>query len=142
RARGAVLGVALVALCAGAFLATRLGSEFVPRLREGAIVVNTVHLAGISLDEATRQGTRLERLLLDRFPDEIENIWTRTGTPEVATDPMGIEVSDVFITLSPREEWTRADTQDELVARMDEELQVLPGMRHVFLQPIGMRVNE
>ncbi len=142
RWRWAVLAGALLVLANGAFLATRLGSEFVPRLREGAIVINTVRLAGISLDESTRFGSRIEQFLLERFPDEIEDVWTRTGTPEVATDPMGIEVSDVFITLTPSEKWKRAGTQDELVKLMDEEMQVLPGMRMIFMQPIEMRVNE
>jgi cobalt-zinc-cadmium resistance protein CzcA len=142
RWRAAVVASALVALAAGALLATRLGSEFVPRLREGTIVINTVRLAGISLEESTRYGTRIEQLLLAQFPDEIDRIWTRTGTPEVATDPMGIEVSDVFISLKPREDWKRARTQDELVKLMDYEMQVLPGMRMIFMQPIEMRVNE
>lgn len=124
------------------FLATRLGSEFVPRLGEQAIVINTVRVAGISLDESVRYGTQLERRLQERFPDEIEHIWTRTGTAEVATDPMGLEVSDVFITLTPRDAWTRADTQEQLVAAMATELEGMPGMRSVFTQPIEMRVNE
>ncbi len=132
---------ALVVLNAG-LLATGLGSEFVPRLREQAIVVNTVRLAGISLEESVRYGTRIERLLLDRYPDEIEHIWTRTGTAEVATDPMGLEVSDVFMTLTSRDRWRAAGTQDELVDSMSAVLEDLPGMRSVFTQPIEMRVNE
>jgi len=142
RRRAAVVSAALVALLAGAFLATRLGSEFVPRLREEAIVINTVRLAGVSLEESARYGTRIEQFLLAQFPDEIDRVWTRTGTPEVATDPMGIEVSDVFISLKPRKQWKRARTQDELVKLMDYEMQVLPGMRMIFMQPIEMRVNE
>ena len=104
------------------YLATQLGSEFVPRLREGSIVINTVRLAGVSLDESVRYGTRIERHLLASFPDEIERVWTRTGTAEVATDPMGIELSDVFITLRPRGEWTRAKTQADLVDLMKKVL--------------------
>ncbi len=138
----AVLAGAAAILAIGGLLATRLGSEFVPRLREGAIVVNTVRLAGVSLDESVRYGTRIEAALLETFPDEIERIWTRTGTAEVATDPMGVEVSDVFMTLAPRSRWRRARTQDELVAAMEGTLSSLPGMRSVFTQPIEMRVNE
>ncbi|MCK6458258.1 MAG: efflux RND transporter permease subunit, partial [Phycisphaerae bacterium] len=126
----------------GAFLATRLGSELVPRLWEGTVVLNTVRLAGISLDESVRYGTRIEQALLRRFPDEIERIWTRTGSPEVATDPMGIEVSDVFVQLRPRERWRKARSQDELVRRMSAELESMPGMRAAFTQPIEMRMNE
>ncbi|MDC0721466.1 efflux RND transporter permease subunit [Nannocystis bainbridge] len=140
RKRVLVLASLLVLLAAAA--ATRLGSEFVPRLGEQAVVINTVRVAGISLDESVRYGTQLERRLLERFPDEVEHVWTRTGTAEVATDPMGLEVSDVFITLTPRERWTRGATQDALVQAMATELEGMPGMRSVFTQPIEMRVNE
>jgi cobalt-zinc-cadmium resistance protein CzcA len=142
RWRWAVLAGALLLLGNAGFLATRLGSEFVPRLDEGSIVINTVRLAGVSLDESVRYGLHIERALLEKFPDEIERVWTRTGSAEVATDPMGIELSDVFITLRPREQWTRAGNQAELVAAMERSLSSLPGMRMVFTQPIEMRVNE
>ncbi|HBQ14372.1 MAG TPA: CusA/CzcA family heavy metal efflux RND transporter, partial [Myxococcales bacterium] len=137
-----VLSAAVVALVVAGGLATQLGSEFVPRLREGALVVNTVRLAGVSVDESVRYGTRIERFLLERFPDEVDHVWTRTGSAEVATDPMGLELSDVFITLTPREQWTRASTQDELVEVMSDELSEWPAMRAIFTQPIEMRVNE
>lgn len=137
-----VIGMALLVLVNAAFLATRLGSEFVPRLREGSIVINTVRLAGVSLDESVRYGTQIERALLEKFPDEIERVWTRSGSAEIATDPMGVELSDVFITLRPRHQWKRATTQDELVRVMADDLSSLPGMRMIFTQPIEMRVNE
>lgn len=137
-----VVAGALLLLANGVFLSTRLGAEFVPRLREGAIVINTVRLAGVSADESIRYGTQIEKTLLEQFPKEIERVWSRTGTPEVATDPMGLELTDVFITLKPSDQWTRAETQDELVVEMQEELKGLPGMRMAFMQPIEMRVNE
>jgi heavy metal efflux system protein len=142
RSQWIVVGVAGLLLANGAFLATQLGSEFVPRLREGALVINTVRLASVSLDESVRYGLQIERALLDKFPAEIERVWTRTGSAEIATDPMGVELSDVFITLTPRERWTRANNQDELVAAMQRELEVMPGMRALMTQPIEMRVNE
>lgn len=138
----AVVAAAVLLVAGGGLLATRLGSEFVPRLKEGAIVINTIRLAGVSLDESTRYGSHLERSLLRAFPDEIERVWTRTGTAEVATDPMGVELSDIFITLQEPKRWKRAETQDELVAAMQEKLAGFPGMRLVFTQPIEMRVNE
>ena len=137
-----VLALALAAMSGGAAAATQLGTEFVPHLREGTIAINTVRLAGVSLDESVRYGTQIERLLLERFPDEIEHVWSRTGTGEVATDPMGVELTDVFVTLTPEEQWRRGETQDELVQAMSAELDALPGMRSVFTQPIEMRVNE
>ena len=138
----AVLAAAVLALGVGVALAPRLGSEFVPRLSEGALVLNTVRLAGVSVDESVRYGMRIERALLDAFPDEIERIWTRTGTAEVATDAMGTEVSDVFVTLRDRPRWKKARTQQELVAAMEKSLASLPGMRVIFTQPIEMRMNE
>ena len=141
-APGMVLLVAALALANAGFLATQLGGEFIPRLGEGTIVLNTVRLASVSLDESVRYGTQIERALLEKFPNEVERVWTRTGTAEVATDPMGIELSDVFITLKDRRGWERADTQGALVTAMEAELSVLPGMRMVYTQPIEMRVNE
>jgi heavy metal efflux system protein len=129
RRPGLVLGVALLVLVNAALLATRLGSEFIPRLREGSIVINTVRLAGVSVDESVRYGLHIERALLERFPDEVERVWTRTGSAEITTDPMGVELSDVFVTLKPVGRWKRASTQEELVREMSEELSVLPGIR-------------
>jgi cobalt-zinc-cadmium resistance protein CzcA len=146
-----------------------LGSEFVPRLNEGSVVINTVRLASVSLEESLEYGTHIERILQEAFPDEIEAIWSRTGTAEVATDPMGFEVSDVYVMLTPRDGsyplerppllsppadwwrywtqeprggWTRAETQDELVAKMAALTETLPGMRAVYSQPIELRINE
>ncbi len=142
RRRTAVLAIAVGCLCMAGILSTRLGSEFVPRLMEGSIVINTVRLASVSLDESVRYGNHLERTLLEKFPNEIERIWTRTGSAEIATDSMGVELSDIFLTLKPRDKWKRADTQGELVAAMEKELKNFPGMRMIFTQPIEMRVNE
>jgi cobalt-zinc-cadmium resistance protein CzcA len=136
------LAAAAVLLAATGVAATRLGSEFVPRLSEGTIVVTVARLADVSLEESVRTGERIEAALLAAFPGEIARIWTRTGTPEVATDPMGVELSDVFVALTPRERWTRARTQGALVEAMRAELSDLPGMRLAFTQPIEMRVNE
>ena len=127
---------------AATILGFRLGAEFLPRLNEGSVIINTVRLSGISLDESIRYGTKIEELLRSEFPDEIESVWTRTGTPEVATDPMGLELSDVFIMLTPQEKWKTASSQAELVKKMAERVQVLPGMRALLTQPIEMRVNE
>ncbi|MGE0327268.1 MAG: efflux RND transporter permease subunit [Polyangiaceae bacterium] len=137
-----VLAGALLILAGASYPATHLGSEFVPRLREQSVVINTIRVAGVSLDESTRYGTQIERLLKEEFPEEIKHVWTRTGTAEVATDPMGLELSDVFITLTPRDQWRRASNQDDLVAGMTKTLEGLPGMKSVFTQPIEMRVNE
>jgi cobalt-zinc-cadmium resistance protein CzcA len=142
RHRVPILMAVAFALAGGVFLGTRLGTVFIPRLSEQAIVINTVRLAGVSVDESVRYGTQIERLLLEEFPDEILHAWSRTGTAEVATDPMGLELTDVFLTLKPRDQWKRAETQAKLVEQMETALIGMPAMRSIFAQPIEMRVNE
>ncbi len=137
-----VLGVALIIVCGTVPFALKRGSIFVPKLDEGSIVINTQRLPGVSIEESARFSTEIERLLKAEFPMEIRSIWTRTGTPEVATDPMGIEVSDVFIMLTPRDRWTKARTKEQLQRGMDVALRRLPGMKYSFTQPIEMRFNE
>ena len=134
-------GAALLVIGAG-WTASRLGGEFIPRLSEGAVVLNTIRLAGVSLEESVRYNTRIEQLLLDEFPDEVRHVWSRIGTAEVATDPMGTELTDIFLSLHPREEWTTAETQAELVAAIQETVDDLPGLNIVATQPIEMRLNE
>lgn len=142
RRQGWVYGVLAVLVAAAAVIGARLGGEFVPRLTEGSIVINTIRLAGVSIDEAVAYNSQIERLLLHEFPDEIRHVWSRIGTAEVATDPMGIELTDIFISLNPRHEWTRAKSQTGLVQVMQEVLDDLPAVNMVFTQPIEMRINE
>jgi cobalt-zinc-cadmium resistance protein CzcA len=138
-----VIGSALLLLVSVfSLVAPNLGSEFVPRLSEGAITLNVVRLAGTTMEESIRYNTKMEQVLLEKFPDEIAQVWSRIGTAEVATDPMGTELTDLFITLHPREEWTRAETQEELTIKVQEELRDLPGPRLAMSQPIEMRMNE
>jgi cobalt-zinc-cadmium resistance protein CzcA len=137
-----VLAVTLIAVAGTVIVARGLGGEDIPRLSEGALVVSMQHLPGISLDEANRTNTMFERTLLAEFPDEIQHIWSRTGSGEVATDPMGVEESDIFIALTPRSQWKKATTQAELVELMEEAVKPLPGQRVSFSQPIEQRVNE
>ena len=140
--RRPVLAATVVLLAAGAVIGTTIGSEFIPRLSEGSIAINAVRLSGASLDESVRYSTQIEKVILAKYPDEVQHVWSRTGTAEVATDPMGIELTDIYLTLYPRKQWTRARTQDDLVTLMNSELAGLPGMRIVFTQPIEMRMNE
>ena len=139
----AVIGFALLLLVSVfGLIAPNLGSEFVPRLSEGAITLNVVRLAGTNLEETVRYNTQMEKVLLEKFPDEIAHVWSRVGTAEVATDPMGTELTDLFITLRPREQWQRAGNQAELTQLVERELRDLPGPRLAFSQPIEMRMNE
>jgi cobalt-zinc-cadmium resistance protein CzcA len=140
--RVAVLVMAVAVIALAGVMATELGTEFIPRLSEQSIVINTVRLASVSLEESLRYSTRMEQILLREFPDEIKHVWSRTGTAEVATDPMGLELTDIFLTLKPREQWQRVATQDELAQGMQAVLGDLPGTRVLFTQPIEMRMNE
>ena len=139
----AVIGLAAcVLIVAFGMIAPNLGSEFVPRLSEGAVAIGVVRLAGTDLDESIRYNTQMERVILAEFPDEVEHVWSRIGTAEIATDPMGVELTDIFITLKPRNSWKKARTQAEFTERLDKTLRDLPGQRLAYSQPIEMRMNE
>jgi cobalt-zinc-cadmium resistance protein CzcA len=139
----AVIGVAAcVMVVAFGMIAPNLGTEFMPRLSEGAIAIGVVRLAGTDIDESVRANTQIERAILAEFPDEVGHVWSRIGSAEVATDPMGIELTDVFVTLKPRSRWTKARTQAEFTELLEKTLRDMPGQKMTFTQPIEMRVNE
>jgi heavy metal efflux system protein len=123
-------------------IAPHLGSEFTPRLSEGAIAIGVVRLAGTDLSESIRYNTQMEKAILANFPDEVENVWSRIGSAEIATDPMGVELTDTFITLKPRGQWRVANSQEELTEKIDFVLRDMPGQRLAYSQPIEMRLNE
>ncbi len=141
--KSVVIGFALCVLVLSfGFIAPNLGSEFVPKLSEGALAINVVRLAGTDLGESIRYNTQMERAIRQAFPDEVVHVWSRIGSAEVATDPMGLELTDLFITLKPRDQWTRAKTQAELTDLVQRQLRDLPGQRIAMTQPIEMRINE
>jgi cobalt-zinc-cadmium resistance protein CzcA len=141
RWRALVVAVALVASVAGGLLFPFLGGEFLPTLDEGDVVVQTLRLQSSSMTHSIEAGREVERVL-GGFP-EVEHVVTRIGSPEVATDVMGIELSDVFVNLKPRREWGTGRNKEELVAAMAAALeQRVPGMGFSFTQPIEMRFNE
>ncbi|MBW2504149.1 MAG: efflux RND transporter permease subunit [Deltaproteobacteria bacterium] len=140
--RKAFLATVALLLVGTTLLGFRLGGEFLPRLSEGSLVVSVVRLAGVSVDESIAYNTEIEKLLLEEFPEEIRHVWSRLGSAEVATDPMGTELTDIFMTLHPRKQWTRANSQADLTAKVEEALHGLPGIRAVLSQPIELRVNE
>ncbi len=139
----AVIGMSLGVLgLAFGLIAPNMGSEFVPKLSEGALAINVVRLAGTDIEESIRLNTEMEKAVLQEFPDEVEHAWSRIGSAEVATDPMGVELTDIFITLKPRSQWSSARTQDELTVKVQELLREIPGQRIAMTQPIEMRLNE
>jgi cobalt-zinc-cadmium resistance protein CzcA len=128
-------------LVAGGLLAATLGAEFIPRLDEGDIALNAFRLSSVALSEAVAGTGRAERVLR-KFP-EVVTVVSRSGSPEVATDVMGIELADIFIVLKPRSEWKTAKTKGDLIQKMNEALTgEVPGTGFSWTQPIEMRFNE
>ncbi len=142
RLRWLTVGFAVLLLLVSGLVASRLGSEFVPKLGEGALAVQPARIPSIGITTSVEMQKDLERSLRDEFPDEIASIFARTGTAEVATDPMGPNVSDTYLMLHPREEWTRASTQEELAEEIEEFLGAIPGQNYEISQPIELRFNE
>jgi cobalt-zinc-cadmium resistance protein CzcA len=138
----AVLLFGATVLVTAGWIASGLGSDKF-KLSEGAIAMNIVRLPGTSLEESMARNTALEKAVLAAFPDEVEHVWCRVGSAEIATDPMGIELTDMYITLTPRKKWTtKAKTQDELTDLIRKELRTIPGQNITFEQPIEMRISE
>jgi heavy metal efflux system protein len=131
-------GLVAIALVTSLFM----GSEFIPRLDENAFALEMRRPAGISLEEANRQNTAIERHLRTQFPNEIETILSKTGRAEIATDPVGPNSTDLIILLKPHEGWRKASSREDLVNAMDSELQKFLGVTYEFSQPIEMRMNE
>ena len=141
RFRWLVLGGAttLVAVCL--WLATTLGSEFIPQLDEGDIALHALRIPGTGLEQSIEMQSQLEERL--KAFGEVDKVFAKIGTPEVATDPMPPSVADNFVILKPRSQWPNPDkTKDELVAEMAEAVEMLPGNKYEFTQPIEMRFNE
>ena len=134
---GVAVGLVLIGVLAG----RGRGAEFVPRLEEGDLVVQVTRPASASLEESIR-GTETVARALQKYP-EVLRVVARSGSPDVATDVMGIEQSDVFVILKPRDEWRSATTREGLVALFERDLRnALPGAAFGFTQPIEMRQQE
>ena len=117
-----------------------LGAEFVPKLDEGAIAMQVWRLPSVSLETSNEISTKAEQVVRE-FP-EVKTVVSRTGRAEIATDPMGVEISDTYLILNPPDTW-RFETKDELLEALDESLQeALPGVMFSYSQPIELRVDE
>lgn len=139
--RWAVVSFATLLVVGCIWLATTLGSEFVPQLNEGDIALHAMRIPGTGLEQAVEMQEILEQRIKS-FP-EVDKVFARIGTAEVATDPMPPNVADNFVILKPRNEWPDpGKTKDELVIEMETALEELPGNNYEFTQPIQMRFNE
>ena len=133
------LASALVGVCL--WLATTLGAEFVPQLDEGDIALHAMRIPGTGLEQAVAMQEILEEKI--KTFAEVDKVFARIGTAEVATDPMPPNVADNFVILKPRSEWPNPDkTKAQLVTEMEAALATLPGNNYEFTQPIQMRFNE
>lgn len=133
---------AVVLFAISAVIFTRMGGEFLPTLQEGDFAVETRVLTGSSLSYTVDAATKAGEVLLRKFPNEVREVVGKIGSSEIPTDPMPIEACDLMVILNPREEWTKAKSQDELADKMSEALKVIPGVTFGFQQPIQMRFNE
>ncbi len=133
---------ALLIFAASLGLTPFMGAEFIPKLDEGDIALQAWRLPSVSLEESVKSTTMVEKVLKDRFP-EVATVVSRTGQAEIATDPMGVETSDIYAILKPPSEWQSASSKEELIARMDEALRAaVPGNIFSYSQPIELRVQE
>ncbi len=135
-----VLAATALAFFASLGLASTLGAEFIPKLDEGSIAIQAVRLPSVSLETSVAMTTKIEKCLL-KFP-EVESVVSKTGRPEIANDPMMVNLTDIMVTLKPHEEW-RFATKDELVEAMKQALEEeVPANGYSFSQPIELRVAE
>ncbi|MFZ4726311.1 MAG: efflux RND transporter permease subunit, partial [Paludibacter sp.] len=123
------------------FIFSQLGGEFIPQLEEGDLAAGVMTLQGGSLSNTVEQVEKANKILLDNFP-EIKHAVCKIGAGEIPTDPTPMETGDYVITLKDKSEWTSAETREELVAKMEEKLVTLAGVKFEFQQPIQMRFNE
>jgi heavy metal efflux system protein len=135
-----LVGVAVVVVVGSVISLGWIGTEFMPKLDEGSILINTRRLPSISLEEATRLSLQAERIV-KRFP-EVITVVTKEGRPDLATEAMGLFEGDMYVILKEKDEWTTAETSDGLVAAFDSALAVIPGLTISFTQPLAMRLDE
>ena len=137
-----VLTFAVAAVVFSGAVASRLGSEFVPNLNEGDFAIQALRIPGTSLTQSIEMQKQLESALKAKFP-EIERVFARTGTAEIAADPMPPNISDGYIMLKPVDQWPEPrKTRDELLAAIRDEAAKVPGNNYEFSQPIQLRFNE
>ena len=139
--RGVIAVGAAVIVALSLLLATRMGSEFIPNLDEGDLAVHSLRVPGTSLSQAIHLQNSVQKAFM-KFP-EVAETFSKIGTAEVATDPMPPSVADGFVMLKPRSKWPDpSESKQDLIKRMSDSLEQVPGTKYEFLQPIQMRFNE
>ncbi|MCG2460993.1 efflux RND transporter permease subunit [Flavobacteriaceae bacterium F89] len=136
-----IIGIALALFVLTVFAFTKLGGEFIPQLDEGDIAFHDILKPGSSLSESIETTTKIEQVIKAQFP-EAESVISRIGVADVPTDPMPMDMADVFIILKEPSEWTSATSKGELIDKIKEAISIVPGVNFEFTQPIEMRFNE
>ncbi len=140
--KAVVLTVAIVAIILSGLIGARMGSEFIPSLNEGDFAIQALRVPATSLTQSVEMQQQLERKLIKEFP-QIERIFARTGTAEVASDAMPPNISDAYVMLKPKDQWPDPNlSRDELIRQVQESAAQLPGSNYEFSQPIELRFNE
>lgn len=140
RARLPIILGAFAVLVGAGLLFSRLGSEFIPQLDEGSLVIQPVRLRTVGVGETVKLVTAMERAI-GTVP-EVTTVFSRSGTSEVATDPMPISLSDSYIMLKPRAQWRAGLTKEKLIADIQKQAETVPGQGYGFSQPIQLRFAE
>ena len=123
------------------YQASKMGTEFLPQLDEGDLALHALRIPGTGLQQSVDMQLQLEEVIAEF--DEVKRVFSKIGTPDVATDPMPPSVADTFVILKPKSEWADAEkTKDEFVAELREAVEQIPGNKYEFTQPIEMRFNE
>jgi|694.fasta_scaffold13964_4 cobalt-zinc-cadmium resistance protein CzcA len=140
--RMTALGIGMIFLVCALGIAVKLGTEFVPQLSEGAIVIGVLRVPGTSLQQSAEMNLSMERFIRERYP-EVQDVWSRIGEPEINTDAGSPESTDMFVTLKSVDQWRKQfKKQSDIVNSLSEDLKVFKGQTTWFTQPIEMRINE
>ncbi|MEK8088842.1 CusA/CzcA family heavy metal efflux RND transporter [Thermithiobacillus plumbiphilus] len=137
--RSVAIGAVLM-LGVAAFVYTQVGKTFMPTMDEGDIIIGIEKLPSVSLEQTAALDLKIQQALMSRIP-EIKGIVARAGSDEIGLDPMGLNQTDTFLVLKPRDEW-RMDSKEALIGEIRKVLDQLPGVNYSFTQPIEMRVSE
>lgn len=140
--RAVAVGAALGVIVLSGVLTSRMGSEFVPSLSEGDFALQALRVPGTSLTQSVDMQQRLETLILAKVP-EVERVFARTGTAEIASDPMPPNISDSYVMLKPKDQWPDpGKSRETLMAELQQAAATLPGSNYELSQPIQLRFNE
>ncbi|MBI6783897.1 CusA/CzcA family heavy metal efflux RND transporter [Pseudomonas syringae] len=140
--RSIAFGMAFVLIVLSGFTASRMGSEFIPSLSEGDFALQALRVPGTSLTQSVDMQQRLEKAIIEKVP-EVQRVFARTGTAEIAADPMPPNISDSYVMLKPQSEWPDPDkSRETLIADLQKAAASVPGSNYELSQPIQLRFNE